>query len=324
MAAADLIFILTLLFIAIILAVPIGKYMSRVFTGQKTFITPLMLPVEHFIYRAVGVDEKEEMNWKRYAYALIIFNIIAIIFVFLLQLLQGFLPLNPQELPGVRWDTALNTAISFVTNTNWQSYAGETTMSYLTQMLGLAVQNFVSAAVGIATILVLIRGFTRKNTENLGNFWVDMTRSILYILLPLSIIFAVILVSQGVVQTFDPYVTAQTLEGANQTIPLGPAASQIAIKMLGSNGGGFFNVNSAHPFENPNSVTNFLETLAILLLPMSLVFAFGYMVKNFRQGLAIFAVMMILFVMGLGVAMGQKADQPYPGKNGCFQWKFGR
>ncbi|MDD1763398.1 MAG: potassium-transporting ATPase subunit KdpA [Methanobacteriaceae archaeon] len=311
MTITDLIFILTLLFVAIILAVPIGKYMSKVFTGQKTFMTPLMLPVERLIYRVVEVDENEEMNWKKYAYALIIFNIIAIIFIFTLQLLQGFLPLNPQDLPGVRWDTALNTAISFVTNTNWQSYAGETTMSYLTQMLGLAVQNFISAAVGIATILVLIRGFTRKNTENLGNFWVDITRSILYILLPLSIIFAVLLVSQGVVQTLDPYTAVETLEGANQTIPLGPAASQIAIKMLGSNGGGFFNVNSAHPFENPNGVTNFLETLAILLLPMSLVFAFGYMVQNFRQGLAIFVIMMILLVMGLGVAMWAE-DQTNP------------
>jgi K+-transporting ATPase ATPase A chain len=311
MAITDLIFILILLFATIILAVPIGKYMSKVYTGQKTFMTPIMLPVEHFIYRIVGVNENEEMNWRKYAYALIVFNIIAIIFVFALQILQGFLPLNPQHMPGVKWDTALNTAISFVTNTNWQSYAGETTMSYLTQMLGLAVQNFVSAAVGMATILVLIRGFTRKNTENLGNFWVDMTRSILYILLPLSIIFAVILVSQGVVQTLEPYNTVQTLEGVNQTIPLGPAASQIAIKMLGSNGGGFFNVNSAHPFENPNSITNLLETLAILLLPMSLVFAFGYMVRNFKQGLAIFAVMMILLVMGLGVALWAE-DQENP------------
>jgi potassium-transporting ATPase potassium-binding subunit len=311
MTTGDLIFLLIFLLITIILAVPIGKYMSKVFTGQKTFITPLIRPLESFIYRIVGVDEKEEMNWKRYVYALIVFNFIAILFVFALQLLQGFLPLNPQGFPGVRWDTALNTAISFVTNTNWQSYGGETTMSYLTQMMGLAVQNFVSASVGIATILVLIRGFTRKNTENLGNFWVDITRSVLYILLPLSLILAIILVSQGVVQTFDPYVTAHTLEGANQTIPLGPAASQIAIKMLGSNGGGFFNVNSAHPFENPNNISNLFETLAILLLPMSLVFAFGYLVRNFRQGLAIFTVMMILFVIGLGIVLWSE-DQTNP------------
>lgn len=311
MITSDFIFIFLFIILAIILAVPIGKYMSKVFTGQKTFITPLVQPVEQLIYRVVGVDEKEEMNWKQYVYALIVFNIISILFLFILQLFQGSLPLNPQGMPGVRWDTALNTAISFVTNTNWQSYAGETTMSYLTQMMGLAVQNFVSAAVGLATILVLIRGFMRKNTENLGNFWVDMTRSVLYVLLPLSVILALLLVSQGVVQTLDPYATAQTLGGANQTIPLGPAASQIAIKMLGSNGGGFFNVNSAHPFENPNSVTNFLETLAIILLPMALVFAFGYLVRNFKQGLAIFAVMMILFVMGLGVALWSE-DQTNP------------
>jgi K+-transporting ATPase ATPase A chain len=285
--------------------------MSRVFEGQKTFVTPLLSPIERFIYRLVQIDEKEEMNWKKYAYSLIVFNIISIAFLFLLQLLQGVLPLNPQGFPGVRWDTALNTAISFVTNTNWQSYAGETTMSYLTQMLGLAVQNFVSAAVGIATILVFIRGFTQKNTENLGNFWVDMTRSVLYILLPLSVILSIILVSQGIVQTFDPYATVQTLEGSTQTIPLGPAASQVAIKMLGSNGGGFFNANSAHPFENPNSITNFFETISILLLPMSLVFAFGYMVRNFKQGMAIFSVMMILLLMGLGVALWSES-QPNP------------
>jgi len=311
MATEDLIFLLILLMVTVILAVPIGKYMSKVFTGQKTFMTPVMQPVERFIYRLVGVDENEQMNWKHYTYSLIIFNIIAILFLFTLQLLQGYLPLNPEGFPGVRWDTALNTAISFVTNTNWQSYAGETTMSYLTQMMGMAVQNFVSAAVGIAAVLVLIRGFVRKNTENLGNFWVDITRSVLYILLPISVILALLLVSQGVVQTFDPYTTAQTIEGANQTIPLGPAASQIAIKMLGSNGGGFFNVNSAHPFENPNGLTNFLESIAILLLPMSLVFAFGYLVRNFKQGLAIFAVMMILFVAGLGVALWSE-DQTNP------------
>jgi K+-transporting ATPase ATPase A chain len=277
--------------------------MSGVFEGQRTFMTPLIYPIESLIYRLIDVDENEEMNWKKYAYSLTVLNIISIVFLFLLQLLQGVLPLNPQGLPGVRWDTALNTAISFVTNTNWQSYAGEITMSYLTQMLGLAVQNFVSAAVGITTILVLIRGFTRKNTENLGNFWVDMTRSILYILLPFSVILSILLVSQGVVQTFDPYATVQTLEGSSQTIPLGPVASQVAIKMLGSNGGGFFNANSAHPFENPSGVTNFLQMLSILLLPMSLVFAFGYMVRNFKQGVAIFSVMMVLLLMGLGVAL---------------------
>lgn len=304
----DLVFILLFILITILLAVPLARYMAKVYSGEKTFMTPLMQPVERFIYRLIGTDENKEMNWKQYSYALVMFNIIAIIFVFILQLLQGFLPLNPEGFPGVRWDTALNTAISFVTNTNWQAYGGETTMSYLTQMVGLAVQNFLSAAVGIAALLVLIRGFIRKNTDKLGNFWVDLTRSVLYVLLPLSVVLALILVSQGVVQSFDPYVTAQTLEGSNQTIPLGPAASQIAIKMLGSNGGGFFNVNSAHPFENPNGVTNFFETLAILLIPISLVFTFGYLIKNFKQGLAIFAIMTTLFAVGLGIALWAESN----------------
>lgn len=311
MSMLDLIFIIIFLVVTIILAVPLAKYMSKVFTGQETFMTRFLQPVEKFIYRLIGTDENKEMNWKQYAYALVIFNIIAIIFVFLLQVLQGVLPLNPEGLPGVRWDTALNTAISFVTNTNWQTYAGESTMSYFTQMVALAVQNFLSCAVGIAALLVLIRGFTRKNTDKLGNFWVDLTKSVLYVLLPLSVILALILVSQGVVQTFDPYVTAHTLEGANQTIPLGPTASQVAIKTLGSNGGGFFNVNAAHPFENPNGVTNFFETLALLLIPMSLVFTFGYMIKNFKQGLAIFSIMTLLFVLGLGIALYVE-NQPNP------------
>jgi K+-transporting ATPase ATPase A chain len=303
MGIIDIIFILIFFSIVIALAIPLGKYMSNVFTGQRTFMTPLMQPVERFIYRMLGVDENKEMNWKQYALALVIFNIIAILFVFLIQLLQGVLPLNPEGLSGVRWDTALNTAISFATNTNWQSYAGETTMSYFTQMVGLTVQNFLSAAIGISALLVLIRGFVRKNTDKLGIFWVDMTRTILYVLLPIAVIMALILASQGVVQTFSPYVTAHTLEGINQTIAVGPVASQEAIKMIGSNGGGFFNVNSAHPFENPNQVSNIVETLAILLIPMSLVFAFGYIIRNIRQGLAIFAIMTILCAGGLGTAL---------------------
>ncbi len=303
MGILDIIFILIFFIIVVALAIPLGKYMSRVFTGQRTFMTPLMQPVERFIYRLIGTDESKEMNWKQYAYALIMLNIIAIIFVFTLQLIQGSLPLNPQGFSGVSWDSALNTAISFVTNTNWQGYAGETTMTYFTQMTGLAVQNFLSAAVGIAALLVLIRGFTRKNTDKLGNFWVDITRSSLYVLLPIAVILALLLVSQGVVQTFSPYVTAHTLEGVNQTIAVGPVASQEAIKMIGSNGGGFFNANSAHPFENPNATTNILETLAILLIPIALVFTFGHLIKNFKQGLAIFAVMTILFAVGLGVAL---------------------
>ena len=302
MMIEEVLLIMLFLLILTIAAIPLGKYISKVLTGKKTFMTPVIRPLEKFIYKIVSIDEDKEMSWKRYAYALIIFNIIGITFLFVLQLIQNFLPLNPAQMSGVRWDTALNTAISFATNTNWQSYAGETTMSYLTQMLGMTVQNFLSASVGVAALLALIRGFTRQNSKTIGNFWVDITRTILYILLPLAIIFALILASQGVVQTLGSYVTAHTLEGINQTIALGPVASQEAIKMLGSNGGGFFNANSAHPFENPNGLTNILESFAILLIPMSIVFAFGYIIRNFRQGLAIFAAMMILLVGGMGVA----------------------
>ncbi|WP_048190531.1 potassium-transporting ATPase subunit KdpA [Methanobacterium sp. SMA-27] len=302
MIIEEVLLIMLFLLILTIAAIPIGKYISKVLTGKKTFMTPLIRPLEKLIYRLCSIDENQEMTWKRYAYVLLIFNIIGITFIFVLQLIQNFLPLNPAQMPGVRWDTALNTAISFSTNTNWQSYAGETTMSYLTQMLGMTVQNFLSASVGIAALLALIRGFTRQNSATIGNFWVDITRTTLYILLPLAVVFAIVLASQGVVQTVGPYVTAHTLEGVNQTIALGPVASQEAIKMLGSNGGGFFNANSAHPFENPNGITNILETFAILLIPISIVFAFGYIIRNFKQGLAIFAAMMILLVGGMGVA----------------------
>ena len=311
MGILDIIFILILFIVVVALAIPLGKYMSRVFTGQRTFMTPIMEPVERFIYRLIGTDETKEMNWKQYAYALIVLNIIGIVFLFVLQLIQGYLPLNPEGFSGVSWDSALNTAISFVTNTNWQGYAGETTMSYLTQMTGLAVQNFLSAAIGIAALLVLIRGFTRKNTDKIGNFWIDITRASLYVLLPIAVILAILLASQGVVQTFSPYVTAHTLEGVNQTIAVGPVASQEAIKMIGSNGGGFFNANSAHPFENPNTITDILEILAILLIPISLVFTFGYLIKNFKQGLAIFAAMTILFTIGIGIALYTES-QPNP------------
>ncbi len=311
MGILDIIFILIFFIIVVALAIPLGKYMSRVFTGQRTFMNPIMGPVERFIYRLIGTDETKEMNWKQYAYALIMLNIIGILFLFVLQLIQGYLPLNPEGFSGVSWDSALNTAISFVTNTNWQGYAGETTMSYLTQMTGLAVQNFLSAAIGIAALLVLIRGFTRKNTDKIGNFWVDLTRSLLYVLLPLAVILAIVLASQGVVQTVGPYVTAHTLEGVNQTIAVGPVASQEAIKMIGSNGGGFFNANSAHPFENPNIFTDLLEILAIFLIPIALVFTFGHLIKNFKQGLAIFSVMTVLFGLGLGIALYTES-QPNP------------
>ncbi len=304
----DVLLILLFLLIVTIFAIPLGKYMANVFTGQRTFLTPVIQPLENFLYGICSIDKNQEMTWKRYAYALLIFNIIGILFLFVLQLIQNFLPLNPANMSGVRWDTALNTAISFTTNTNWQSYSGETTMSYLTQMLGMTLQNFLSASVGVATLLALIRGFTRKNSDTIGNFWVDLTRATLYVLLPLAMVFALIFASQGVVQTFNPPITVQTLDGASQTIALGPVASQVAIKMLGSNGGGYYYANSAHPFENPNGLTNILETFAILLIPMSLVFSFGYIIRNFKQGLAIFSAMMILLLMGMGLALWSESQ----------------
>ena len=293
-----------LLLVAIwVLAAPTGKYIANVFRGEWTVLTPLLRPIEQVLYKMGGIDETREMSWKSYASALLIFNVLGLAAVFILQELQGFLPLNPQGLGPVRWDTALNTAISFTTNTNWQSYSGEQTMSYLTQMLGLTVQNFLSAAVGLASAMAVIRGFTRKNVVSIGNFWVDLTRSLLYLLLPLAIIWALLFASQGVVQTLGPYVQAQTLEGGEQTIALGPTASQDAIKFLGTNGGGFFNANSAHPFENPTPLTDFLQVLAMLLISAALPFAFGSMIKNEGQGKAIFASMLVLYLMGLAVAL---------------------
>jgi K+-transporting ATPase ATPase A chain len=299
------------------LAVPMGSYMAAVFTGRRTMVSPIIRPVERLIYRLCMVKEDEQMTWKQYSFAFLMFNGVGLIVLFLLQMLQGRLPLNPMGLGPVRWDTAINTAISFVTNTNWQAYGGETTMSYFTQMVGLTVQNFVSAAVGMAVMLPLIRAFTYKLKEVVGNFWVDMTRSGLYVLLPLALILAVFLVSQGVVQTFGPYVKAGTVEGAEQTIAVGPAASQIAIKQLGSNGGGFFNANSSHPFENPTPLSNFIEILAILLIPAALPLAFGKMVGNRRQGWTIFAAMMILFLIGLGAGLwAEQSGNPLLAKMG--------
>jgi potassium-transporting ATPase potassium-binding subunit len=292
-----------LLFFSVLIAaaVFIGRQMAAVFSGERTFMTPVVRPLERLIYRACLVDENEEHSWKKYALGFTVFNVIGIALLMALQMAQGALPLNPRNLTGVRWDTAFNTAVSFVTNTNWQSYVPEASVSYLTQMAGLAVQNFLSAAIGMAVALPLIRSFTRRESATVGNIWVDMTRAVLYVLLPLSVIVCVILVSQGVVQTLGNYVTAETLEHGRQVIPLGPAASQVAIKQLGSNGGGFFNANSAHPFENPTFLSNLAETFFILLLPMAFVFMFGYMLKNARQGRALFYAMMILFVLGLGV-----------------------
>jgi len=283
------------------LAFPLGEYMALVFSGRNTLFVPILDGLERKLYRLFRVDVDEDMPWKTYVASLIIFSAIGVTALFVMQMIQGLLPLNPQKFGAVRWDTALNTAISFVTNTNWQSYSGEKTMTHLTQMLGLAVQNFLSAAVGMAVLAALIRGFIRKTAAGVGNFWVDITRSVLYVLLPLALIWSLMLVSQGVVQTLSGPITVQTLEGPKQILAVGPVASQEAIKEIGTNGGGFFNVNSAHPFENPAPLTDFLEILGMLLIPAALPFMLGAILKKRRQGMAIFATMLILYLAGLGV-----------------------
>ncbi len=303
MTPTNLAGIFLFLIVTTLLAYPLGEYMALVFTDQKTFLTPVLSPIEKLFYKICGIDEKKEMSWKTYALCLLLFSLVGIIGLFLIQILQGHLPFNPEKFKGVKWDLSFNTAVSFVTNTNWQNYAGETTMSYLTQMLGLTVQNFVSAAAGIAVLIAMIRGFIRKTSETIGNFWVDLTRSIFYILLPLSLLLALILASQGVVQTLGPYVKTHTLEGKTQTLAVGPAASQIAIKQLGTNGGGFFNANSAHPFENPTPFTTFLELLAEFIIPVALVFTYGAMVKERKQGWAMYWAMMILCAAGILTAL---------------------
>lgn len=314
----DLIFIVLFVLVTLISAIIFGEYIAKVFSAkggsasggkeEKTFLSPVLLPLEKFVYKIAGIDEESEMGWKTYTFSFLTIIVFSFIGLFLLQTTQHLLPLNPQKLGPVRWDTALNTAISFVTNTNWQSYGGEDTMSYLTQMLGLSVQNFVSAAAGIAALIAFIRGFIRSETNTIGNFWVDLTRSMIYILLPFSAILSLIFVSEGIVQTFQGYETIKTLEGLAQTIPLGPAASQIAIKFLGTNGGGFFNANSAHPFENPTPLTNFLENYAMLLIPMALPFTFGVLLKKRRQGLAVFCAMLVLYIGGLALSIWSETN----------------
>ncbi|MGH8770721.1 MAG: potassium-transporting ATPase subunit KdpA [Burkholderiales bacterium] len=297
-------------------AIPLGKYIARLYA---TTATPLF---ERGLYRVSGVD-LSEMSWQRYALAFMIFNALGALVVYALQRAQAYLPLNQMDLGAVSPDSSFNTAVSFATNTNWQGYGGETTMSYLTQMLGLTVQNFVSAASGIAVLIALVRGFTRAGASTIGNFWVDLTRATLYVLLPLSLILSLALVSQGVVQTFDPYAETALIEpveyeeegktavAQTQTIAVGPAASQIAIKQLGTNGGGFFNVNSSHPLENPTPLSNFLEVLAILLIPAALCFTFGALIKDVRQGWAIFSAMLILFAGFLALAyFAEQAGNP--------------
>jgi K+-transporting ATPase ATPase A chain len=303
-----------------LLVKPLGAFMAKVYQGERNFLSPIVAPVERLFYRLTGIQPENEMDWKTYAVALLVFNLLGLLFVYLLQRLQPFLPLNPQGLDAVPPHLAFNTAVSFATNTNWQSYSGETTLSYLTQMLGLATQNFLSAATGMAALVALIRGLARHTTHQLGNYWVDVTRSTLYILLPLAFLLAMALVSQGVVQTFQPNTSvallepAQTSQGevvAEQTLPLGPAASQVAIKQLGTNGGGFFNTNSSHPFENPTPLSNFLEMLSILLIPAALTYTFGKMVGDTRQGWAILAAMSVLFILLAGTALvAEQAGNP--------------
>jgi K+-transporting ATPase ATPase A chain len=320
------------LVVLLALAKPLGEFMARVLSGERHFLSVPLGWLERVTYKASGVDPTQEMKWTQYAVAALLFNLAGLLAVYALQRFQGVLPLNPENLSAVSADSSWNTAVSFATNTNWQGYGGESTMSYLSQMLGLAVQNFVSAATGIAVLAALARAFSRRQVATIGNFWADLTRSTLYILLPLSLIVALVLVSQGVVQTFGPYVKATTIEKIDyeeakkdadgkpvtdkdgkpvmekkstqeQTLPMGPAASQIAIKQLGTNGGGFFNVNSAHPFENATPLSNFFEVLSILLIGAALCVTFGRMVGDTRQGWAILAAMTLVFVLLLGVAV---------------------
>ncbi|TDK68691.1 potassium-transporting ATPase subunit KdpA [Sapientia aquatica] len=314
------------LIVLLILAVPLGSYIATVMSGEGNLATRLLRPVEKLIYRVCGVDPETEMGWKSYAFGLILFNLLGVLAVYALQRLQGMLPLNPQGMAAISPDSSFNTAISFVTNTNWQGYTPEAAMSYLTQMLGLAVQNFLSAATGLAVVVALIRGFARHSVSTIGNIWVDMTRSVLYILMPLAFVIALVFMGQGVIQNFDSYKTVtlsepltytqpkvdaagapildangvavqETLTTTTQTLPMGPVASQEAIKMVGTNGGGFFNANSAHPYENPTPLSNFVQIIAIFLIPAALCLTFGKMVGDIRQGWAVLAAMTILFVV---------------------------
>ena len=322
--------------VLVILAIPLGAYIKKVMDGEKTFLSRILTPCENAVYKVMHIDREEQMNWKKYLVSVLLFSGIGLIFLFLLQMLQGFLPWNPEGLPGVKWDLSFNTAASFVTNTNWQAYTGEATLSYLTQALGLTVQNFVSAATGIAVLFALIRGFMKVKADGLGSFWVDMTRIVIHILIPLNLVIALCLAGGGVIQNLhgsekvtllEPIavteegeiiedavidtenntvtVDGQTVEGAEivteQFVPMGPAASQVAIKQSGTNGGGFMGVNSAHPLENPNPFTNLLEMISLLLIPAALCFTFGKSVKNKKQGVAIFMAMFLCLVVALGI-----------------------
>jgi K+-transporting ATPase ATPase A chain len=298
-----------LLFCAIVVALvkPLGGYMARVFNGERTVLSPVLRPIEVALYGAAGVDQNREQHWLSYTVAMLLFHVGGFLILYALMRFQAVLPFNPARQPPVPPELAFNTAVSFITNTNWQNYGGESTMSYLVQMLGLTHQNFLSAATGIVLAVALIRGFARASMSTIGNFWVDITRCTLYILLPLCVIYGLLLVWQGMPQTLGPYVDATTLEGAKQTIAVGPVASQVAIKMLGTNGGGFFNANAAHPFENPTPLSNFVQMISIFAIGAALTNVFGRMVGNQRQGWAILAVMGVLFIAGVAVAYWAEA-----------------
>lgn len=315
------------LIILVVLAIPLGSYMGKVMNGEKVFLSKILLPCENFIYRMLKIDKKEDMHWKKYAMCTLAFNAIGFVFLYLLLVLQRFLPLNPENIEGNSWHLAFNTASSFITNTNWQAYSGESALSYFSQMMGLTVQNFVSAAVGIVVLFALIRGFVRVEEKGVGNFFIDMTRTILYVLIPLSIVVTLGIASQGVVQSFKPYETVTLVEPieledgsvvTEQVVPLGPAASQIAIKQLGTNGGGFMGANSAHPLENPTPFSNLLEMISILLIPAALCFTFGRNVKDKKQGIAIFSAMFIMLVIALSViAVNEHAATPQLAQEGA-------
>src|ERR1700738_3717820 len=285
----------------------LGAYMTRVFNGERTFLSPVVRPVENALYGAGGVDARREQNWVSYTLAMLLFHAGGLLILYALMRLQALLPFNPAEQSAVAEDLAFNTAVSFITNTNWQNYGGESTMSYLVQMLGLTHQNFLSAATGIVLAVALIRGFARASAQTVGNFWVDITRCTLYVLLPICLLYALFLVWQGIPQTLGPYVEAGTLEGGKQTIAVGPVASQVAIKMLGTNGGGFFNANAAHPFENPTTLSNFIQMLSIFVIGASLTNVFGRMIGDQRQGWAVLAVMGVLFIAGVAVCYWAEA-----------------
>ncbi len=298
-----------LLFCAIVVAlvVPLGGYMTRVFSGERTFLSPILHPVEVALYRVGGVDERHEQNWVAYTFSMLFLHVGGFLILYALMRLQAHLPLNPAALSAVAEDLSFNTAVSFITNTNWQNYGGESTLSYLVQMLGLTHQNFLSAATGIVLAVALIRGFARASAKTVGNFWVDITRCTLYVLIPICVLYALFLVWQGMPQTLGPYVEATTLEGARQTIAVGPVASQVAIKMLGTNGGGFFNANASHPFENPTALSSFVQVISIFAIGAALTNVFGRMVGDPRQGWAILVVMGVLFIAGVSVAYWAEA-----------------